>query len=361
MILVWFCIAMISLATLTVLLRPLLTSISDDPRSGDIRLVYEDQLADLERDVARGVVSENEAEALRTEIARRLLAADKLEDNGAYQTLSRQLRRAAAIVIALLVVGASALLYSLLGNPGLPGVPASDRAEEREYIQNIEKLANLMKKNPEDPTGWRLLAVGYRATGRLEEAAQAYENAVTLGKQEASVLADYGEILVLLNKGQITDRAREVFDQAVAQSPEDERSRYYQALGWMQSGEFEKARTGFQSLQQSAPEDAPWRQNVDRRLKEIDVLEAQEGGDTPDRVQDNPQILAMVQGLAARLEEEPKDLEGWLRLMRSYVVLEEQELAAEAYKTAIDTFAGDAEAIKQLQSIADDLKLLPLD
>ncbi len=357
MILIWFCIAVISLATLAALLVPLLRSPSSGQRGGDSRLVYEDQLADLDRDVARGVVSQDEAEALRTEIARRLLAVDKARETSSNDAVGSSLRNVAAGTIGVLIVGVSALLYAVLGNPGLPGVPASERADEREYVQNIEKLAALMKANPEDPTGWRLLAVGYRATGRLEKAAQAYEQAVTRGPQEASVLADYGEILVLLNEGQISARAREVFDQAVAQAPDDERSRYYQALGWMQDGDYGKARSAFQKLQESAPEGAPWRQNVDRRLQEIDVLEAQSGADAPERVQDNPQILAMVQELAARLEEEPKDLAGWLRLMRSYVVLEEKELAIDAYQTAIDTFADDAEALTQIRSLADDLNL----
>ena len=360
MILIWFCIAVISLATLAVLLLPLLRSSADGLRGGDSRLVYEDQLAELDRDVARGVVTSEEAEALRTEIARRLLAVDQADDPSSNESVGAGLRNATVGTIAVLTVGASAVLYAVLGNPGLPGVPASDRADERDYVQNIEKLAALMKANPEDATGWRLLAIGYRATGRLEEAAHAYEQAVTRGTQDASVLADYGEILVLLNQGQISDRAREVFDQAVAQAPDDERSRYYQALGWMQDSDFDKARAAFQKLQQSAPEGAPWRQNVDRRLQEIDVLEAQAAADAPERVQDNPQILAMVQGLAARLEEEPQDLAGWLRLMRSYVVLEEKELAVDAYKTAIATFSGDADALKQLHALASDLSLAPL-
>ena len=91
------------------------------------------------------------------------------------------------------------------------------------------------------------------------------------------------------------------------------------------------------------------------------MLQAQAESETPERVQDNPQILAMVQGLAARLETDPQDLDGWLRLMRSYVVLDERDLALEAYETATATFETDVDAITQIRSLAEELGLLSVD
>ncbi len=357
MIVVWILIALVSLATLYVVLSPLIRQNQALGEGGNSQAVYEDQLADLDRDVARGVISESEAEALRAETSRRLLESVETENTDRSLSLSSAQLRRAALAIAVVIIGASTLLYAMLGNPHLPGVPASQRSAEREYVQNIEKLAAIMKTNPEDATGWRLLATGYRAMGRIDEAAAAYEQSVTRGKPTADTLTDYGEILLLLNRGTVTTRAREVFEQAVETDPGHQRARYYRALAWMQADELDNALAEFEELKKSSPEDAPWLTGVDARIAEIKQI--QEGGaeSTRDQIRNNPEILAMVQGLAARLEDEPEDLEGWLRLIRSYAVLGELELAEEARETARTTFDANEEALKAIRTLADELGL----
>lgn len=357
MIVIWILIAAISLATLFALVAPLMRSGGASRPGGDSRAVYEDQLAELERDVDRGVIPPEEADGLRTEISRRLLDADEKEGGTPHADLSTNTLRQVAGVTSVLLIGGSALLYVWLGSPHLPGVPASERAAEREYVQNIEKLAVMMKANPEDPTGWRFLAVGYRAMGRLEDAAAAYEQAVTRGEPDAEMMTDYGEILLLLNQGRITERARELFERAVEADPEDQRARYYRALAFMQSDQLDQALAEFQDLRRTAPEDAPWLQGIEARINEIEQLRQASGEADVAELRQNPDILAMVQGLAERLEEDPNDLEGWLRLIRSYTVLDQMDLAVEAVSTALKTFDGQEQAVSAITALTEELGL----
>ena len=68
-------------------------------------------------------------------------------------------------------------------------------------------------------------------------------------------------------------------------------------------------------------------------------------------------IRAMVEGLAARLAQNGHDLEGWLRLVRSYTVLQEPEKARSALIDAKRNLAGDKDAIARLEALARELGL----
>ncbi len=360
MILLWICIAVTTLVTVYLVLSPILRPAARRVVGGDPRAVYEDQLADLDRDVERGVVTKKEADALRVEISRRLLDAVDDVSDAAPADMTPAIQRRTSIVLAAALIGGSALLYVALGSPHLPGVPASERAAEREYVQNIERLAVMMKANPDDPTGWRLLATGYRSMGRLEEAAAAYEELVMRDAADADLLTDYGEVLILLNRGRVTERGKALFAAAVAENPDNRRARYYRALAIMQDGRLAEALAEFKSLEGLADGDATWLDGVKARISEIETMQQRGAGSaTTEDIRNNPDILAMVEGLAVRLRDDPNDLPGWLRLIRSYAVLQETDLAQEARDSAAEAFRTDEAALSQINALADELGLTP--
>lgn len=350
--------AVISLVTVYVVLRPLLRVEEVVEYEGEPIAVYEDQLLDVDQDVERGVLSESEASDLKTEISRRLLDAPRKGHGHQTTNFSSGVRRRVAFGVAAAVIAGSTLLYAGLGSPHLPGVPASERAVERDYVENIERLAGIMAANPDDPKGWLLLATGYRSMGRFEDAVQAYEQAVTRGEPTAETLIDYGEIILLMSNGTVTEKSSELFEKAVAADPEDQRARYYAALSNMQRNKMDEALSEFIALRDSASPDAPWLQNVLSRISEIERLNqgVASASSQPD-IKQNPDILAMVEGLAARLDDDPVDLPGWLRLIRSYVVLDEMELARQAQATARATFVGEADAIEKINTLSEELGL----
>lgn len=161
--------------------------------------VYRDQLAEVDRDLARGVLDQAEAERVRTEVARRLLAADKA---GAAQTARapRALSRAAMGLVVFAVIAGAALLYIEIGAPGYEDQPLAKRiarsedmrrnrpdqatVEEAaaaglpdlpladgEFLDLMTKLRGAVAERPNDLEGLRLLARNEAGIGNYAAAA----------------------------------------------------------------------------------------------------------------------------------------------------------------------------------------------
>ncbi|MGC2414109.1 MAG: c-type cytochrome biogenesis protein CcmI, partial [Stellaceae bacterium] len=204
-------LAGLTLAALAMLLAPLFwRRRGAAPREAYNLAVYRDQLAEVERDLARGVLATEEGEAARTEIARRILA---LKPGEAETGLGKNVR-AAAIVAILMLPLAAGMLYWRLGSPYLPDQPFAGRtaatppaATNLSHIKLDEALARLgahLKEHPEDLTGWLLLARSELGLGRYREAAEAYRHAADLSGQRADISGDWGEAQVLAAGGTVT-------------------------------------------------------------------------------------------------------------------------------------------------------------
>ena len=63
-------------------------------------------------------------------------------------------------------------------------------------------------------------------------------------------------------------------------------------------------------------------------------------------------ILQMVEGLAARLKPNGRDLDGWQRLVRSWTVLGDTDAAESALGRCAQALAGDAKALDELDAFA---------
>ncbi|MFN3591403.1 MAG: hypothetical protein ACK4TG_04370, partial [Thermaurantiacus sp.] len=181
--------------------------------------------------------------------------------------------------------------------------------------------------------------------------------------------------------GEITPAAREIFRRAVAASPQDARARYYLAAARDQAGDTEGAIADWLTLLNEDP-DAPWtaplRDIISQRAAAagVDVsgrlpapAAARPPGappgvmaaPTPDQVAEanslspadrQAMVQGMVDGLEARLTENPRDLEGWQRLIRARMVLGEQDRARVAYARAQEAFAGSPAEQAQLRDFA---------
>lgn len=342
--------------------------------------VYRDQLAEVERDLARGVLAINEAEAARAEIARRILALKPAQA----ETGARTPARAAAIVAILLLPVAAAMLYWRLGSPSLPDQPfaartaASTHAANLAHIEANEVVARLgarLKVHPEDLTGWLLLARSMVGLGRYQEAAEAYRRAADLSGHRADISGDWGEAQVLAAGGTVTPAAREAFAAGLSDPATAPRSRYCLALAQLQQGDAKGALQAWRDLAAQAPADADWLPLVRQRIGEaastlgIDpaTLDTATGPTPPDAAvaaaakapagasaeKRQAMILAMVGKLAARLADQPDDVEGWARLGQSYMVLNQPEKAREAYARAVKLKPDDPRLKQALVDASD--------
>ena len=343
------------------------------------RAVYRDQLAEIERDRARGVLSEEESAAARLEVERRLLATAT-----AVQTPARPAGAPtgahwllAAVLTVLVPVGALGI-YLLHGAPALPDQPYWARAAERALVgskggggvdleQAAAALQAKLKDNPGNGDGWFLLARTEAALGHWQRSAAAYHQALALTQQRPDIAAAYGEMLVLAADGVVTPAAHDAFAAALAREPKNPSARFYMGLALAQGGDPQGAIAAWQQLLADAPADAPYASLVRERMAATAKaaglpVPASAGGAAPapgpsaDDIaaagamtpeQRAQMIQGMVDRLAERLKDQPDDLQGWLRLARAYGVLDQNDKAADALAHAATLKPDDAEILGQ--------------
>lgn len=369
----WIAAATLTLAALAMVLRPLFADRgSARARLGYDLAVFQDQLREVDRDVEAGLLNAEQAEAARTEINRRMLAAaahDRVEESSRRGTgRTRPLALAAAVVIAL-PAGAFGF-YALIGSPAMPDQPYAQVQEARmglnhEGAENIkvmvERLAERLKTNPDDAEGWAMLGKSYRALGRLDEAERALRRSGELGGGSVDLWGTLGEVIVAQGQGMVLPEAREAFLSALKLDARDPRARFYLGMVRMQIGDARGAVAVWRDLEEDSAPDAPWMKVLRQHIQDV----AAEAGFDPSSVAPKSELqlsgtaspggAAVAQAphpgagggedqtefvrqrvaeLADRLAKKPDDADGWIMLGRSYKTMGEAAKSKDAYGRA---------------------------
>lgn len=370
----WILVATLTAAVAVVLILPLLRAATpaSSPHSHDIE-VYRDQLDELTRDQESGLINGDDAELARAEVARRLLAAGEIDRAAVpVATTRRGLSFLAQAFVLFCLPAIGLCLYLFTGSPGVPAQPLAARlaAPGSDINILIARAENHLAQNPNDGAGWEVLAPIYMRNGRVEEAVAAYDNAVRLLGPTPARLGGYAEALIALSDGLVTTEAQSALRRSLAIDPSDPRSEYYLALGLKQEGKKDEALAAFNRLIAGSPADAPWVPLVKQHVADLsggasgNVAGAAPGNPSADDIaaaQDmnagdrQEMIRGMVESLASRLKEDPANPEGWARLIRSHVVLDQRDQAAAALRESQKTFPADGEQGKQLLALAREL------
>lgn len=368
----WIIIATLTAAIAVFLVRPL---VRPDPvealAGGSEDAVYRDQMSELERERASGLINSQEAENARAEIGRRLLAANAQAAKAA-AAASGGMRRLASLAVLVFLPATGLCLYLLIGSPGVPDQPLAVRMANpgNDMSLLVARAERHLAENPEDGTGWDVLAPIYFRTMRTADAEMAYRNAIRILGPSPERLTGLGETLLTASDGIVTDQAREAFDEALKLQPANPRARFYSGLGHAQAGQKKEATEIFEALIRDSPKDAPWVPLVRDHLAKLGTESAPAvpplSGPTADDVaaaqemapaDREAMILGMVESLDARLKDEPKNFEGWMRLVRSRAMLKDNEKATLALKESLKNFAPDSAEGRELLALAKELGL----
>jgi cytochrome c-type biogenesis protein CcmH len=371
--------------------------------------VLKDQLADVDVQLAAGTIPPADAEGLRIEIKRRMLAAGHVSEDAMKPMGSRALS-GVAIGLAAMVALAAGALYTSMGKPGSvgsmsgTGVPvapptqaaaaADSAARTSEVASLISALEAKMAKSPEDPEGWRMLGWSYFQTERFADAATAYAKAIALKPDGEGYQSAYGEALALAANGNISPDARKAFEKAVAQDPNDARARFFLGQAKAQAGDAKGAINDWLALLGDSATDAPWVPQLRAMLTQtaqaagIDITArlaavkqpttggasvagppeaavagaaAAAPGPSADQIagaaamtpaERQAMITGMVDRLATRLAANPRDEAGWLRLIRARSVMGDPAATRKARDDALKVFADDAAATARIKAAA---------
>ncbi|WP_425092292.1 c-type cytochrome biogenesis protein CcmI [Tropicimonas sp. S265A] len=327
--------------------------------------IFKDQLSEVDRDAARGLISGDEAKAARSEIKRRMLTLTR--SSGDAPASDGSGGTALMIVAALAIPAMGFWLYSIRGEPSIPSVPFAERAAEQEEATEVAQLAatlrnRLLEDRDGGPTdGWLLLGQTYMRMGRTDDAVEAFSRIAERPDATSMVFSQYAEALIAAENGVVTPRAAQAIQRAVQLDPRNPAGTYYQSQFLAQEGRLREAHGLLIARLRTADGFQPWMEFFVRQANQL----AEEFGGTPVSLTDFAPMMqgggsaipgptaedmeaaqemsdadraefvqSMVDRLATRLEQEPDDLEGWLRLARAYTVLGEAEGAARAASTA---------------------------
>ncbi|MFD1746529.1 c-type cytochrome biogenesis protein CcmI [Rhizobium helianthi] len=371
----WIVIAVLTAGVAGLLLAPLMKAIPDAPEKGeDEAAVYRDQLQEIDRDLAQGLIGATEADYARAEIGRRLLAVSdgRAAAAAAEKAAQRKHRLTTAfVVLCPPVIGLAG--YLMLGQPGVPDQPLAARLENpgNNIALLIAKAERHLAQNPQDGAGWDLLAPIYFRSNRYDDAEAAYRNAMRILGETPQRLAGLGETLVASNQGIVTEEARAFFEKAAAADRDNMRARFYVALGFEQAGRKAEALSAFEAIAKDSPPGAAWEQLVAQHIaanRPADApkgtpqlgnptgadIAAAEGMSSDDR---QAMIAGMVASLEAKLKDDPKNIEGWLRLVRSYKVMGQDEKARQALQTGLTTYPETSDEGRRLVALAREMGL----
>ena len=235
------------------------------------RAVYRDQLNEIERDVARGIVRPEDAAAARREIERRILAAtDELD-----APLASGPRRGLAVILGACATAFALVVYIVLGSPGLPDLPFANRvspAAQQAMIENmVSGLAIKLQSNPQDAQGWAMLGRSYAVLGQNDKAIDAYDRAHQLKPDDPGIAL--AEAAALLADRKLEDpvpqRAVALLKVVTTQQPDQPMALWFLGLAAAQQRDFAQARDDWTHLLRVMPADAPERDTVNAALNAI--------------------------------------------------------------------------------------------
>jgi cytochrome c-type biogenesis protein CcmH len=374
----WIVAALLTLVASTAILLPLVRQPSAPPSGAkhDIE-VYRDQLAELDRDAARGLVSTLEAEQMRAEIARRILqlgnsgrgsVVPRLSDTG----IVRWTEMVSVLAVPLISWG----VYGFVGSPGLPSQPLQERLAKSPAESSIDELVARAERhlaaNPSDAKGWDVLAPIYLRIGRHGESVMAFRNAIRLDGATAARESGLGEAIAAEAGGTVSVDAQAAFERALEFDPGNPKARFFLATAHAQEGRVADAAVAWQAMLADMSADSPWRDVVEQALAEAAERVA---GAPPESAEPNPSredidaaaemtpadrnamIETMVVQLDGRLRANPQDLEGWKRLVRSYIVLGRAADARQALGRGVSALGAQTGTARELEAFAASLGL----
>jgi cytochrome c-type biogenesis protein CcmH len=373
----WLVLALLTVIASLAVLLPLTRRGGETAAGGAHDLeVYRDQLAEIDRDAARGLIGGPEAAQARAEIGRRILKLAAPTTTPVAREAS-VFARGAAVAGVLAVPLVSWGLYVAVGSPDMPGQPLAARLAKDPAQSSVDELIaraeGHLRANPTDGRGWDVLAPIYLRAGRSAEAITAYRNAIRLLGSDAARETGLGEAIASAAGGVVTSDATQAFERALEHEPTYPRARFFIASGYAQEGRFDDAAESLHAMLADLPADSPWLPVVRQALASSEreagtgAVEAKEEtprGPTREDVEAAGQMSAddrgamiesMVAGLDARLRENPKDADGWTRLVRSYVVLGRMDDARDALGRGVAALGADGAQARDLVRLAESL------
>jgi cytochrome c-type biogenesis protein CcmH len=162
----------------------------------------------------------------------------------------RRISNSSALAIAVVLL----LSISVYNQIGSPGAESPQEGALPSIDEMVDSLAARLQQDPNDLPGWKLLGRTYVQMRNFPDAIAAYERAVEMeGGQNAQTLADLGEVILLSDAHTLTGRAGELFENALAVAPGNQKALFYAGLAAVERGDRELGAQRWETLLASSP------------------------------------------------------------------------------------------------------------
>ncbi len=397
----WAAVVGLSAGVVAILLQALRKPDTSTDNAAALK-VYRDQLAEVDRDLARGVIAPAEAERLRTEVSRRLLEADR---NAQTAPIARHGGTIWPAALGLILAAVAALyIYDRLGAPGYGDLPLAQRlaladqsyrdrpdqaaAEaaapapaappkpDAEFVALMEKLRAAVAAHPDDRQGLALLAKNEAQLGNYIAARKAQQHLLDLigDKATANDHAGLAQTMIFAAGGLVTPEAEKHLIRALELDPQNPLARYFSGLMFAEIGRPDRAFALWEPLLREGPADAPWIAPIRGMLQDtadaagIKYQLPDAKGPSAEDVANASQMSAadrqdMIKGMVGQLETrlttEGGPVEEWAKLITSLGVIGEKTRAKAAYDKALEVFKADDAALGAIEAAASTAGVTP--
>ena len=403
----WLIISVLAFAVAALLALAILRgrSAEEPPAAYDLR-VYRDQLKEVDRDLARGVIGPDDAERVRAEVARRILAADAQLQKGLQEgTQPKALAMSVAALSLIAMVGGSIWVYSQLGAPGYPDMALAGRIEAAQearvnrisqaeaearvpaapaieapspdFLRLMAQLREAVAARPGDLQGTMLLARNEAALGNYTAAHQAQAQALSIKGEQATAddYVDYADMMILAAGGYVSPEAEAALRAALVRDPQNGPARYYVGLLQAQTGRPDNAFRTWDAALREGPAGAPHIRAIRAQIEEMafragvnytlppegggpavapsgpsaqDILNAEDmTGD--ERME---MIRGMVRNLSDRLALQGGNSTEWARLIGAWGVLGDERQARVIWQEAQSIFWDNPSGLAEVDEAA---------
>lgn len=402
----WITAAALSLITAAFFAQALIrrTPQESSPAAYDLS-VYRDQLKEVDRDLARGVISGDDAERMRTEISRRILTADaQLQSQGNPEAQNSSKSKLAAALLGLFVIGASGGLYAWLGTPGFRDMPLALRLDmidaamanrptqedmearipasppievAEEFAQLMTQLRAAVADNPDDLQGQTLLVRNEANLGNLKAAYAAQERVISIkgGEVTADDFFLHANLMIAAAQEYISPKAEASLRAGLERDPQNLLGRYYYGLMMWQGGRPDVTFHTWDRVLRQSPPEAPWVAPIRGAIQDLAWYAGVEyvvpepsgngapglAGPTAEDVEAAQELtveerLAMIEGMVAQLSDrlatEGGTAEEWAQLISAYGAMGDTARALVIWEEAKEVFADTPEDLEFIRARA---------
>ena len=358
----WILTALLSVIAMGFVCFPLIRkNVSSRSEQDSEQMLYKARLSEINKDLELGRLDEVSAEAARTEEARRLI---KSTENTQLLNVSST-NKILVFIAALFLPLFSLPFYLSVGSPqdAIPPAVAENTNDELSIEELLAVAEKRLASNPDDSNGWKVVAPVYVRMGRFDDAIKAYENVLRVEGDSPEFLLKLADAHIEKNQGEVKETAQQLVSRILELDKENAAARFYTGIIALQNDKPEETLRIWQTMLNGAKGDEEWVPVIQSRIAELktlentaiplpvlddETLEAAQEMSAEDRLE---MIGQMVLNLSEKLQENPKDKQGWQRLVRSYMVLGRKEDAKTALANAQKYHSKDITFMQTLENI----------